>query len=310
MIFKDKMVIEEILDSVQQSNLRRISQVISIPRHCWYNYEALLVVAKFIEEQFREYGYIVEFDQFSYKGRGYKNIIATKEGISSKKDWFLIGAHYDSAMDSPGADDNASGVAVMLEVARLIRDIPVAKKVKFVAFSLEEPQAFDLKFIIGSSHFVRKFKKLGYRYTAVILESVGYYSEMKGSQKLPAFVKGPEVGDFIGVVGNGKSKGLLKLFDEVKKYVPSLKIITHKVPLNGWLSIETRFSDHAPFWDAGFQAVMLTDTAMFRNPYYHTSQDTPDKLNFSFMSEITKTLLATVLTKQADSQSFSPPLYL
>ncbi|MCX8033836.1 MAG: M28 family peptidase [Thermodesulfovibrio sp.] len=293
------MSIEEFLDKVEHSNLRRIVQAISIPRHGCYNYEALSLIGKFIYEQFREYGYIVEFDEFSYNGRDYKNIIATTEGISSKKDWLLIGAHYDSAMGSPGADDNASGIAVMLEVARVIRDNPVAEKLKFVAFTLEEPQAFDLKFIIGSSHFVKKFKRLGYRYTAIILESVGYFSDKKGSQNLPVFVKGPDTGNFIGIVGNGKSKPLLELFEEVKKYVPSLKIITHKVPINGWLSIETRFSDHAPFWDAGFQAVMITDTAMFRNPFYHTSQDTPDKLNFSFMLEVTKTLLATVLIKQS-----------
>lgn len=293
------MVIEEFLEKVDQNNLRRIVQKISIPRHGWYNFEALLAVAKFIEDQFREYGYIVDFDEFSYRGRKYKNIIATVENINSRKEWLLIGAHYDSSVGSPGADDNASGVAVMLEIARIIRDYPMAEKMKFVAFTLEEPQAFDLKFIIGSSNFVKKMKKLGYKYKAIILESVGYFSEMRDSQKLPAFIKGPDVGNFLGVVGNGKSKPLLELFEEANNYVPNLNLITHKVPMNGWLSLETRFSDHAPFWDAGFQAVMLTDTAMFRNPYYHTSQDTPDKLNFSFMEDVTKALLAAALIKQS-----------
>lgn len=91
----------------------------------------------------------------------------------------------------------------------------------------------------------------------------------------------------------------MELFEQAKTFVPSLKLITYKVPINGWLSLETRFSDHAPFWDAGFQAVMLTDTAMFRNPYYHTSQDTPEKLNFSFMEDVTKALLAAVLIEQS-----------
>ncbi|MCX7724078.1 MAG: M28 family peptidase [Thermodesulfovibrio sp.] len=294
------MNIEEILKKVQKDNLIKILQRVSIPRHGWYDYENLSEVANFIEEKFKEYGYTVEIDEFSYNGRDYKNIIATKEGIGSKKEWFLIGAHYDSAMGSPGADDNASGVSVMLEVARVIRDFPASQKIKFVAFSLEEPQAFDLQFIIGSSHFVKKFKKLGYKYTATILESVGYYSELKGSQKLPAFVKGPDVGDFIGVVGNAKSRELLELFEKAKSYVPTLKLITHKTPMNGWLSFETRLSDHAPFWDAGFKAVMLTDTAMFRNPYYHTSQDTPDKISFNFMVDVTKVLLASVLIKFYD----------
>ncbi len=293
------MDIEKVLQKVEQNNLKNIVKTISIPRHDWYNYEALLSVAKFIEERFREYGYIVEIDEFPYNGKEYKNIIATLKGINSNKEWLLIGAHYDSAIGSPGADDNASGVAVMLEVARIIRDNPIAEKIKFVAFTLEEPQAFDLKFIIGSSQFVKKFKKLGHRYKALILESVGYFSEIRGSQKLPAFIKGPDVGNFLGVVGNGRSKFLLELFEHVKTFIPSLNLITHKVPMNGWLSLETRFSDHAPFWDAGFQAVMLTDTAMFRNPYYHTSQDTPDKLNFAFMEDVTKALLAAVLIKQS-----------
>ncbi len=293
------MDIEKVLQKIEQNNLKNIVQSISIPRHGCYNYEALLSVAKFIEDRFREYGYIVEIDGFSYNGKEYKNIIATLRGINSNKEWLLIGAHYDSAIGSPGADDNASGVAVMLELARVIRETPVAEKIKFVAFTLEEPQAFDLKFIIGSSQFVKKFKKLGHRYKALILESVSYYSDLKGSQKLPAFTKGPDVGNFLGVVGNGKSNVLLELFEQAKTFVPSLNLITHKVPMNGWLSLETRFSDHAPFWDAGFQAVMLTDTAMFRNPYYHTSQDTPEKLNFSFMEDVTKALLAAVLIKQS-----------
>ncbi|WP_281755850.1 M28 family peptidase [Thermodesulfovibrio yellowstonii] len=296
---KDKMDIEKLLQKVEQENLKNIVQSISIPRHGWYNYEALSSVAKFIEDRFREYCYIVEINEFSYNGKEYKNIIATLKGINSNKDWLLIGAHYDSAIGSPGADDNASGVAVMLEVARIIRESSLGENLKFVAFTLEEPQAFDLKFIIGSSQFVKKFKKLGHRYKALILESVGYYSDVKGSQKLPAFVKGPDKGDFLGVVGNGKSNALLELFEKAKTFVPSLNLITHKVSMNGWLSLETRFSDHAPFWDAGFQAVMLTDTAMFRNPYYHTSQDTPEKLNFSFMKDVTKALLAAVLIEQS-----------
>lgn len=293
------MDIEKFIQEVEQNNLKNIVQSISIPRHGWYNYEVLSSVANFVEEKFREYGYVVEINEFSYNGKEYKNIIATLKGINSNKDWLLIGAHYDSAIGSPGADDNASGIAVMLEVARIIRKSPIAERIKFVAFTLEEPQAFDLKFIIGSSQFVKKFKKLGHRYKALILESVGYYSDVKGSQKLPAFTKGPDVGNFLGVVGNGKSNTLLELFEKVKEYVPSINLITYKAPMNGWLALETRFSDHAPFWDAGFQAVMLTDTAMFRNPYYHTSQDTPDKLNFPFMEDVTKALLVAVLISPA-----------
>lgn len=289
---------QEILNQVCQYNLRDTVKKISIPRHGYYDYEALSSVAKFIEEKFLEYGYIVEKDSFDYRGRDYINLIATVKGTNSHKDWLLIGAHYDSAIGSPGADDNASGVAVMLETARVLRDYSVSEKIKFVAFTLEEPQIFDLKFLIGSTHFVKKFKKLDFKYDAFILESVGYFSEREGSQRLPAFIEGPNRGDFLGIVGNRKSEPLLRVFERVQTLMNSIKIITYKAPLNGWLSIETRFSDHAPFWDRGFRAVMVTDTAMFRNPYYHTKEDTFDKINFNFVAEVTKSIILAVLVYQ------------
>lgn len=291
------MKLEEILEGISEDHLREIVEKISIPRHGWYNYNELKWVAEFVESKFKEFGYLIDIDEFSYQGRLYKNIIATKEGVNSRKDWLVIGAHYDSAVDSPGADDNGSGVAVMLEVARVLRDVAFVKNIKFLAFSLEEPQPFSLNFLIGSSHFVKKMKKLKYKYEAIILESVGYFSTKEGSQQLPAFVSGPSRGDFLGVIGNRKSIPLLRLFDEAKKAVPTLNLITYKAPLSGWLVIETRFSDHASFWNAGYQAVMLTDTAMFRNPYYHTNWDTPDKLNFSFMRDVAKVIVSATFLK-------------
>ncbi|MEN2985138.1 MAG: M28 family peptidase [Thermodesulfovibrionaceae bacterium] len=291
------MKLEEILEGISEDHLREIVEKISIPRHGWYNYNELKWVAEFVESKFREFGYLIDIDEFSYQGRLYKNIIATKEGVNSRKDWLVIGAHYDSAVDSPGADDNGSGVAVMLEVARVLKDVAFIKNIKFLAFTLEEPQPFSLNFLIGSTHFVKKMKKLKYKYEAIILESVGYFSTKEGSQQLPAFVSGPSRGDFLGVIGNRKSIPLLRLFDEAKKAVPTLNLITYKAPLSGWLVIETRFSDHAAFWNAGYQAVMLTDTAMFRNPYYHTNWDTPDKLNFSFMRDVAKVIVSATFLK-------------
>lgn len=291
------MKLEEILNKISENNLKNVVEKISIPRHGWYNYYELNRVAEFIENKFKEFGYLIDINEFSYQGKIYKNIVATVEGVNSKKDWLIIGAHYDSAMDSPGADDNGSGVSVMLEVARVLKDTSFVRNIKFVAFSLEEPQPFGLNFLIGSCHFVKRMKKLKYKYEAIILESVGYFSEREGSQKLPAFVKGPSRGDFLGVIGNKKSMPLLKLFEEAKHHVPTLNLITYKAPMNGWLVIETRFSDHASFWNAGYQAVMLTDTAMFRNPYYHTLWDTPDKLNFSFMKDVAKVIVSATFLK-------------
>lgn len=287
------MDIERFLEKVEQNNLKNIVQSISIPRHGWYNYEALLSVANFVEDRFREYGYIVEIDGFSYNGKEYKNIIATLKGINSNKDWLLIGAHYDSAIGSPGADDNASGVAVMMEAARIIKNLPEAEGIKFVAFTLEEPQPQTWNFLIGSKYFVKEMKKRGFRYRAIILESVGYINKAKGSQLLPPFVKGPDVGDFLAIVSNRRSIPLMKAFeDAVMKYVPSLKAVSRAVPLNGYPILESRFSDHSPFWDKKFQALMLTDTAMFRNPHYHRPSDTGEKLDFDFMADITRAVIA------------------
>ncbi|MDI1472466.1 M28 family peptidase [Thermodesulfovibrio sp. 1176] len=289
---------DNLIKEVNEENLKYIVKALSVPRHGWYNYNELCRIANFIEEIFNEYGYIIEIDEFSYHKRTYRNIIATKKGIESSKNWLLIGAHYDSAIDSPGADDNASAVSVMLEVARILKDSSISDQIKFVAFTLEEPQPFSINFLIGSENFVKKMKRLGYKYEAIVLESVGYYSDKPGSQHLPAFVKGPDTGNFIGVVGNKKSKSLVEVFDKAKYYIPSINVITYIAPLNGWLAIETRFSDHASFWNGGFKAVMVTDTAMFRNPYYHTKEDTPDKLNYRFMKEVTQLLIATIFVKQ------------
>lgn len=280
---------DNLINRISPENIKQILHSIEGIRHGWYNYEELENRATLIKELFKAYGYVVEEHVFVFNKRMYRNIIATISGMNSKKDWLIIGAHYDSAHGSPGADDNASGVAVMMEVARVLRESPISDKIKFVAFTLEEPQPHTWQFLIGSKHFVKEFKKRGFTYKALILESVGYTSNKPGSQLLPPFVKGPDRGDFLGVVSNKKSIPLLKIFQKsVEQYVPSLNIVCHTVPLNGYLLIESRFSDHSPFWDRGFQALMLTDTAMFRNPYYHTALDTSDKLDMDFMSGVAK----------------------
>lgn len=258
-----------------------------------YHYADLVKKAEYIESEFISYGFRVERDEFRFNGRLHWNIIATPSGLKNRKDWILVGAHYDAVMESPGADDNASGVAVMLEGARMLGP---RRGLKFVAFALEEPQADTIDFLIGSRHFVKRMKAVGQRYRAVfILESVGYISHSPESQLLPPFIKAPRVGDFIGLVGNKKAAGIMEKFrGAASSYVPELKVVTHTAPMRGFLIFETRFSDHAPFWDAGYPAVMITDTAMFRNPNYHTPHDTSDTLSPDFMAQVAETLIHTV----------------
>jgi len=258
-----------------------------------YHYDALQERAEYIEKEFASAGFTVQRDEFVFNGRSYCNIIATPFGMESKEEWVLIGAHYDAVADSPGADDNASGVAVMLEVAR---SLGPRRGIKFVAFTLEEPQPHTIHFLIGSKHFVNRMKSMGQSYRAVlILESVGYISHEPESQLLPPLVRAPHVGDFIAVVGNKKADRIMKGFKEsAERHVPELKVITYRAPARGFLLPETRFSDHAPFWDAGYPAVMITDTAMFRNPSYHTPSDTSETLSPDFMAQVAEALIHTV----------------
>ncbi len=258
-----------------------------------FHYDELVKRAEYIEGEFASCGLKVERDEFLFHGRSHWNVIASPPGAKEGAEGILIGAHYDAVVGSPGADDNASGVAVMLEAARRLGP---RKGLQYAAFTLEEPQVESVSFLIGSGHFAKRAKSLGRKYRAVfVLESVGYISHEPGSQLSPPMIKAPGVGDFIGVVGNGKAGEIMALFEEAaSRYVPELKVVTHKVLLKGLLVFETRFSDHAPFWDAGYPAIMITDTAMFRNPNYHTGYDRTDTLSPDFMTGVAEALIHTV----------------
>jgi Zn-dependent M28 family amino/carboxypeptidase len=290
--------ISAVTEQVNTEFLRRHVRSIAGPRHGWNNFERLEESARSIEAALRSCSLHVSSQPVHFHDRAYRNIIADTE-CPADKGVILIGAHYDSAAGSPGADDNASGVAVMLEAARIIGGMKLPNPVRFTAFTLEEPQPHSVQILIGSKHFSEEAKKAGDKYDAVlILESVGYASTEKGSQIIPAFVrlKAGDVGNFLGVVSNRASSAIMKEFEKsVLANVPDLPIYTYKTPFSGYLIPETRFSDHSPFWDNGYPALMLTDTAMFRNPNYHTEHDTADTLDFDFMAKVTKSVIAFIL---------------
>ncbi|MBM4135964.1 MAG: M20/M25/M40 family metallo-hydrolase [Nitrospira sp.] len=221
------------------------------------------------------------------------------KGINEDIGWILLGAHYDSAWGSPGADDNASGVAVLLEAARILSRQKLDTTVQFVAFTLEEPQLQTIKFLIGSNHFARGAKRAGRNYSAVfILESVGYTDQSDGSQDIPFIIKipVPKKGNFLGVIADRRSKAIMEEFYRIAgEYVPELLVVPYKVPLSGYILPETRFSDHASFWDYRYPALMLTDTAMFRNPHYHTYKDRHETLDFTFIENVTKAVISALL---------------
>jgi Zn-dependent M28 family amino/carboxypeptidase len=291
--------IQKIISEINVERLKGYVNAVEGLRHGWEDYEALNEKAKFIEETLRSFQFKVEKQEFLFHGRTYHNIIATMEGSDENRDWILLGAHYDAAWGSPGADDNASGVAALLEAANLISREKLLKTVQFVAFTLEEPQPQTVQFLIGSKHFAKQAKKQKKRYESVlILESVGYTDNTEGSQIIPVFIRKPvpKQGNFLGVIGNRKSKPNLTTFQKIANtFVPELNIVSYTVPLSGFIIPETRFSDHASFWDHGYPALMLTDTAMFRNPNYHTHRDVYETLDFCFVHNVTKAVVSAIL---------------
>jgi Iap family predicted aminopeptidase len=268
-------------------------------RHGWENYDSLKERTRFIGETLRSFGLEVENQEVPFHGRTYHNVVATMRGDDKEKEWILLGAHYDAAWGSPGADDNGSGTAALLEAANVLRGQRLNRTVQFVAFTLEEPQPQTIHFLIGSNFFANEAKRLKKKYAAVyILESVGYTDNTEGSQIVPFFVRlpVPKKGNFLGVVANRRSKNSMDSFCiTTRRYVPELSIVPYKVPLSGRIIPETRFSDHASFWNCGYPALMLTDTAMFRNPHYHTYHDRSETLDFEFITRVTKATIGAIL---------------
>ena len=248
----------------------------------------------YITNYFKNIGLQVQLQQYKYGNYDITNIITgSQENLLSSK-YYVIGAHYDSVPETYGADDNASGIAVLLELARYTMQEKISLPVRFVAFTAEEPPTFGTRYQ-GSKVFVKsalenKDEILG----AIILEMVGYTSNEQAYPLVLKWMGYPSKGNFIGIVGNRKSKKFgQSIFQSFKKN-EQLPVETLFVPFNGRILPDTRLSDHSPFWDAGLFAVMITDTAFFRNPNYHTPKDTFDTLDYFFMAELVKSLLITL----------------
>lgn len=252
----------------------------------------LSLVENYIEKEFKSLGLSVESDRFVYYGKTYRNIIA-RAGDAQRAPFIILGAHFDSVPGSPGADDNASGVAVLLEAARILSGMRLRSQVIFCAFNLEELN------MIGSAHFAKKLKSEGASVAAMVsLEMLGYTNSRPGSQKYPLGLSWlyPDRGDFVGVIGNWHSAALLRRFAGAMRQIAGLPVETMTVLGNGFLVPQVRLSDQAPFWDAGYPALLLTDTAFMRNPHYHGPTDTIDTLNLDFMAKVCEGVVTAVLS--------------
>jgi Zn-dependent M28 family amino/carboxypeptidase len=276
---------------VDPQQLRRNLQAIVGERSPFSGQRHLAEVESFIEKELASYGLAVESDTFSYRGKNFRNIVgrlSAQRGASL----IILGAHFDSVEGTPGADDNASGLAVLLEAARLLSRARLRSELLFCAFNLEELN------MIGSTYFAKKLKAAEVKVDAMIsLEMIGYTDARPGNQKYPIGLSWlyPDRGDFIGVIGNWNSSSLLRRFTRQMRQVPGLPVETLSVPGNGGLVPAVRLSDHSPFWDLGYPALMVTDTSFFRNPHYHGPRDTLDTLNLDFMAKVCAGVIRGVL---------------
>jgi Zn-dependent M28 family amino/carboxypeptidase len=232
-------------------------------------------------------GYAPRRQTFTYMQEEVDNIIAGDEDPGG---YYILGAHYDTVAGTPGADDNASGVAVLLEVARLAQNLTPPKPWAFIGFTLEEPPAFFTP-EMGSRVYVKRARQQKVNILGMLcLEMVGYYSQTPHSQSLPLPLKlmgYPTTGNFIGLVSDWRSRPLMARLSAAIRGGCLLPAVTQTVPVGGHMLSEVRLSDHANFWDAGYPAVMLTDTAFMRNPNYHGPGDVMDRLDLPAMTELT-----------------------
>ncbi len=252
-----------------------------------YRPEKLKAAEDYVFQQFAALGYAPRRQPFIYMKEKVANIIAGEENPDG---YYILGAHFDTVSGTPGADDNASAVAVLLEAARLARSRPRPKPWAFIGFTCEEPPAFFTPYM-GSRVYAQQARRQSAKILGMLcLEMVGYYSQAPDSQSLPLALKllgYPTTGNFIGLVSNWHSKPLLTRLEAAIKGGCRLPAVALAVPLGGHILPEVRLSDHANFWDEGYPAVILTDTAFMRNLHYHGPGDVMDRLDLEAMTELT-----------------------
>lgn len=251
---------------------------------------------------FQSLGLDTDIQKWPYGTYEAGNVIGNRPGLKNEAQSYIIDAHFDGVSNSPGADDNGSGVVGVMEAARILSQYHFNKSIRFIGFDLEE------KGLIGSNVYVDEGIADGDSVQGVFnFEMIGYYTERKHTQSMPtgfnlvfpqayAQIESDSFrGNFITNVANTNSGPTRDLFDTAAaKYVPGLKVVPVTVSGNGQTVPDLRRSDHASFWDAGYQALMLTDGADFRNANYHSPNDVSDSLNFTFMADVVKATIGAI----------------
>jgi Zn-dependent M28 family amino/carboxypeptidase len=254
--------------------------------------ENLAWAARYIGDQFEKAGARVSRQSFDARGATFGNVIATVGPATRER--LVVGAHYDVEGRRPGADDNASGVAGLLELAGMLRTAPPRMRVDLVAYALEEPPYFNTS-AMGSAVHAESLRRDGIPLRAMIaLEMIGYFQDAPRTQTFPfpalAWLY-PSTGNFVAVVGNLGQIGLVRRVKGTMRAAGPLPVYSINAPR---LVPGIDFSDHLNYWAAGYPAVMISDTAFYRNPNYHTARDTPDTLDYRRMAEVVRGVYAVV----------------
>ncbi|MFZ1614241.1 MAG: M28 family peptidase [Holophaga sp.] len=280
---------------VDPANLERHVRYLSeacVPRD-WRSGQGLGQAAEFIAATLRSHGGRTSEQVFEVRGKPYKNILASFGPETGPR--LVVGAHYDTCDALPGADDNASGVAGLLELGRLLGAAAPGIRVDLVAYTLEEPPFFRTRHM-GSARHAQALKAEGSAVKAMIaLEMIGRFSDAPGSQNYPSALLAPlypDQGNFIAVVGRLGDISLVRAVKGAMIRTTPLPVVSINAPR--WIP-GIDFSDHHPYWDAGFPAVMVTDTAFNRNRDYHTPQDTADRLDYVRMARVVQGVHGAVL---------------
>ena len=272
-------------EQVIAGNLRRHVAAVASREHNFLKVAELEAAARYIEKALAGSGLTVATQHFVSGPAEVRNIEVEIRGGARASEIVIVGAHYDSVLGAPGANDNGSGVAAVIELARLFAAEKPARTLRLVEFVNEEPPFYHTD-AMGSRHYARRSKERGENILAMLsLETIGYYSDLPGSQRYP-FPLGlfyPSTGNFIAFVSNLTSRALLhETLASFRRHagIPSEGVAAPAfIPGVDW-------SDHWSFWREGWPALMVTDTAPYRYPHYHSAQDTPDKVDYERLARV------------------------
>jgi hypothetical protein len=258
-------------------------------RNVW-NAQALLGASRYIRQTLENLGYRVRVQSFESAEMTVQNLEVELPGVRLPQEVIVFGAHYDSVLGTPGANDNASGIAALLEIARLMAGKKPARTLRLVAFANEEAPFFDSD-EMGSKVYAKRASQRNEDIKAMVsLEMIGYYSDKRGSQRypFPFSIFYPDTANFVGFVGNLSSRRLVR--QALGAFRASTAFPSEGLAAPSWVT-GVAWSDHWSFWQVGYPAIMITDTAFFRYEHYHRPTDTPDKLDYQSMARVTRGLL-------------------